>query len=296
VIKGLGLVLQRLLLVFEGPCLDNVSALWAAERAQGQAFRQPLHDWEGPARAAIGEGRAMRSLFDFSSIRWLCSLLAIGTSILLHQPAGHAQSSRAAKMGMPRPQPSRTLAMPPLSPNSFVNLALIPMLSARVMAQPMQAGRMSPYGSSGPYAGPGGYGGSQGYKQGYQGSAEVTTPAFQGYTADTQSSPEESSLVSLLTANGVPNDNGRLRWPLGLRILAAPETDELRERIDALFREAASQAAGGSVSQPLIEKMGQAVGKFRRLLLKDKTERLGMPLSVYNESERFLNQLDRAAQ
>lgn len=100
----------------------------------------------------------------------------------------------------------------------------------------------------------------------------------------------------LLTVSSVPNDNGRLRWPLGLRILAAPETDELREQIDALFREATSQAASGPVSSPLTQEMRQAVKKFRRLLLKDKAERLGMPLSLYNESERFLKQLEHAAQ
>jgi hypothetical protein len=78
--------------------------------------------------------------------------------------------------------------------------------------------------------------------------------------------------------------------------LAAPEADQLREQIDALFQEAASQTAGGPVSSPLIQEMSQAVKKFRRLLLKDKAERFGMPLTVYDESERFLNQLEHAAQ
>jgi hypothetical protein len=93
----------------------------------------------------------------------------------------------------------------------------------------------------------------------------------------------------------VPNDNGQLRWPLGLRNLAAPHTDELRGQIDALFEKAASQTADGPVSSPLIQEIGESVKEFRRLLLKDKAERFGMPLAVYNESERFLNQLEHAA-
>jgi hypothetical protein len=111
-----------------------------------------------------------------------------------------------------------------------------------------------------------------------------------------QTSPADKNLSSLLTASGVPNKQGRLLWPMGLRILAAPEAGEMRERIDALFQEAASQAAGGPVSSALIQETNQALEKFRKLLLKDKAERLGMPLAVYNESERFLNRLQNAAQ
>jgi hypothetical protein len=94
----------------------------------------------------------------------------------------------------------------------------------------------------------------------------------------------------------VRNHDGQLRWPLGLRILAARETDELREQIEAQFQEAASQARAGSVDSRLIQEMDEAVKKFRRLLLKDKAERFGMPLAVYSESEGFLNQLEHAAE
>jgi hypothetical protein len=50
------------------------------------------------------------------------------------------------------------------------------------------------------------------------------------------------------------------------------------------------------VSPALAEEARQAVTKLRRLLLKEKAERFRMPLAVYRESERFLNQLERAAQ
>jgi hypothetical protein len=114
--------------------------------------------------------------------------------------------------------------------------------------------------------------------------------------AKLQSSPEEVSMSRLLAASGVPNDKGQLRWPIGLAILAAPAAAELYDQIDALFQEAASQAASGAVHPALAEETHKAVKKLRRLLLKDKEERLGMPLAVYRESERFLNKLDRAVQ
>lgn len=238
----------------------------------------------------------MRSFLDFSPIRWLYPLLAIVALMVLDQAAGHAQGPRATRSGMSRPQTSGTLAMPPFSPNAAVHLGMIPMLSAYGMARPMQTGRMNPYGAGTSYGGSGGYGGSQGYMQGYPGSREGATAGSEGYTAEPQPDRQEKSWNRLLTASGVPNDNGQLRWPLGLRILAAPETDELRERISALFEEAGRQTPGGPVSSLLIQEMDESVKKFRKLLLKDKAERFGMPLTVYNESERFLNQLEHATQ
>jgi hypothetical protein len=117
----------------------------------------------------------------------------------------------------------------------------------------------------------------------------------QVFTADAQPSPGEKCMSSLLTASGVPNDKGQLRWPPRLAILPAPGVDELCEQIESLFAEAARQAAGGPVNAALGEEMPQAVKQLRRLLLKE-TERFGMPLAVYQESERFLDKLDRVEQ
>ena len=119
---------------------------------------------------------------------------------------------------------------------------------------------------------------------------------LQVYAAESQSSPGEKSTSSLLTASGVPNDKGQLRWPIGLAILAAPGADELCEQIDGLFEELARQAVGGAGNPALAEEVPPAVKDLRRLLLKEKAERFGMPLAVYQESERFLNKLDRAEQ
>jgi hypothetical protein len=142
--------------------------------------------------------------------------------------------------------------------------------------------------------GPGGYGIAPYDTQAYGPQGGSTDP--QTNSAEPQPSRVEKSTNRLLTASGVPNDKGQLRWPLGLAILAAPGADELCEQIDALFEEATRPEAGGSANPALAQEMRQAVKNLRRLLLKEKAERFRMPLAVYQESERFLSKLDRAEQ
>jgi hypothetical protein len=140
----------------------------------------------------------------------------------------------------------------------------------------------------------GGYGMAPYDTQAYGATGQSTAP--QENAAEPPPSPEKSSMSRLLTASGVPHDKGQLRWPIGLAILAAPGADELCEQIEALFEETARQAADGPGNPALAEEMRQAVKNLRRLLLKEKAERFRMPLAVYQESERFLNKLDRAEQ
>jgi plastocyanin len=189
--------------------------------------------------------------------------------------------------------------------------SLLPLLATAVtvgqaagqMPGPGQAGRPYPSAAGMPYAGsmsPGAYGGSYGSRQGngygsdYGYGAMGAGVASASYTMQPPPSPEERRMSRLLTASGVPNDDGRPRWPLGLRILAGPVTGELRDQIDALFQLAADQAAGGPVNAALARETGQAVKQLRGVLLRDKAERFGMPLAVYEDAERFLNRLDRA--
>jgi hypothetical protein len=212
--------------------------------------------------------------------------------VMLAVPAGApAQATmmgpRMGSPGMARPAGSAAVAQPS---------RMSPMMAPAM--QPMSAGGGRPSGM-----GYGSYGSGMGY--GSYGTAPYDTQAYgaaggssdaQMYGSEGQPSPGEKSTRSLLTASGVPNDKGQLRWPIGLAILAAPGADELCEQIDGPFAEAARQAAGGPVNAALAEEMRQAVNKLRRLLLKEKAERFGMPLAVYQESERFLDKLDRAEQ
>ena len=200
--------------------------------------------------------------------------------VLLAVPAGASAQARMKRgrmgsPGMARPAGSATMGQPS-------------------RGNPMMAPAMSAGGGRSSAMGYGSYGTTPYDMQAYGATGGSTDS--QGYASETQPSPGDKSTSSLLTASGVPNDKGQLRWPIGLAILAAPGVDELCEQIDALFAETARQAAGGPVNPAVTEEVRLAVKELRRLLLKEKTERFGMPSAVYQESERYLDRLDRAAE
>jgi hypothetical protein len=111
-------------------------------------------------------------------------------------------------------------------------------------------------------------------------------------------SPEEKAASEMLTASGVSNDNGRLRWPVGLKDLGGPEganqADELRGQLNALFQQAIEQKTKGSANSKLLQEISHAVKRFRSLLTRDREERGQLPEAVYDEADNFLNQLDHA--
>jgi hypothetical protein len=229
----------------------------------------------------------MNNLLRFSCIQALLSGL-----VMVAVPAGASAQSRF--MGPRMGSPGMAGFMGPRMGNPGMagrpGSAAMTGPSRSMMTPAMQP--MSPAG-----------GGTAAMSSGRYGMAPYDTQSYgaTGGSADPQANaaelqPSTVEKNSLLTASGVPNDRGQLRWPIGLAILAAPGADVLREQIDALFDEAARQVADGSVNPALAEEVRQAVKKLRRLLLKEKAERLGMPLAVYQESERFLNKLDRAQQ
>ena len=190
-------------------------------------------------------------------------------------------------------------------PASFTNSMLNPYRFPGG-TQPSAYGAMSPYaGYSGAMMGYGmGYG-MMGYGMGYgnysslqgnqQGYGNTTGGVMaQGYPVESQSNAQEQELSSVLQASGVPQDAGQIRWPVGLLALAAPDVDKLRAQIEGVFRQAASQASQGTVDAHLSHECVRAVAALRHALRKDQDERFAMPLSVYDESERFLNRLERA--
>jgi hypothetical protein len=134
--------------------------------------------------------------------------------------------------------------------------------------------------------------------------AGVSAPPVSGTTSSLYSnpslgspapSPEETAVSKALTASGVANDNGHLRWPLGLQILGGPDSghqaDELRGQLSALFQQAAQQAAKGPADPKLLQEITRVVGRLHNLLTRDRQERGGLPRAVYDEAEHFLNQL-----
>jgi hypothetical protein len=115
----------------------------------------------------------------------------------------------------------------------------------------------------------------------------------------TTSSPEQPTISKVPTASGVANNDGRLRWPLGLRTLGGPQAghqpDELRGRLERLFQQAAEQAPKGPADFKLLDAITRTVNRFRTLFIQEREERGGLAANGYDEADRFLNQLVKAA-
>jgi hypothetical protein len=142
-----------------------------------------------------------------------------------------------------------------------------------------------------------GYGGGMpGSSYGTQGGQYGDDPyGYGGYSgASSETSLGGSSVGRVLTAAGVPNDGGRLRWPLGLRVVAGPEAGELRRQIEALFQYGAEQTQAGPVSPHLVQELARSVGALRDLVRRDREERYSLALTTYEDAERFLEKLDHA--
>jgi hypothetical protein len=112
--------------------------------------------------------------------------------------------------------------------------------------------------------------------------------------AGSEAPSEEKSLSRVLTAAGVPNDGGRLRWPVALRVVGGPAGDELRQQIDALLQYGAEQTHAGPVSPHLVQELSHSVDALRQLLRRDRAERFSLALTSYDDGERFLARLDHA--
>ena len=54
--------------------------------------------------------------------------------------------------------------------------------------------------------------------------------------------------LAAVTLFGLPAENGRMQWPLGLRILPTDETKPLREQLELVLYFVATQAAEGKVN------------------------------------------------
>jgi plastocyanin len=139
--------------------------------------------------------------------------------------------------------------------------------------------------------------GMQGSTGGMSGSGGTAPTGSAGYGTEELQSPSKAEDPSrLLKAIGLPTEDGHLRWPLPLRVMASPATEErqLREQIDALFEEVASEAARGEVKPFLLDEMHDAVKEFRALVFRDRPDRLVFSQAEWQDSDRFLHKLDHA--
>jgi hypothetical protein len=227
--------------------------------------------------------------------RWL--LLAWGA---VAASALAPQLAVAQRMSRPTLPATGNMSRPFLNPNAAFmgSFSGFRSPSFGMMAYPgMSSGSSYGAGSRGYSSGMGGNGGgmsasSYGAQGGMYGAGAPANAANLGARSETPS--EGKSLTQVLTAAGVPNDGGRLQWPLGLRVVGGRAGAELRQQIDSLFQYGAEQTQAGPVSPHRVQELGRSVGALRKLLLRDREDRFSLALTTYEDAERFLADLDHA--
>src|SRR5262249_33914574 len=112
-----------------------------------------------------------------------------------------------------------------------------------------------------------------------------------GGTGNGQRGTGRTVPIAPATLFGLPSENGRVAWPLGLRILPpANETKALREQLELVLYFVATQAAEGQVNRTFIDFGLQAVRDLRQLLRPHKG---AMVTFTYTEAMRFLDRAER---
>jgi hypothetical protein len=101
---------------------------------------------------------------------------------------------------------------------------------------------------------------------------------------------DQTAPIAAATLFGLPAENGRLQWPLGLRILPTNETKALREQLDIVLYIVATQAAEGKVNSLLIDFGLQTVRELRQLLRPRESAMSGV---TFTEAMRFLDRAER---
>ena len=212
--------------------------------------------------------------------------LRSGTSLSSQASAGGSRQHHMAAY--------RVHAVSPSVPRYFAGVTAM-----GFWGYPRYGSGYNPYGQSSyryDYSGYGGSG-SSGYSAGYggTGSAAMSTaspaPAESG---DGTASQTESVSINLLAAFGLPNENGRLLWPLGLRVLApAAETDPLRAQVDALAVLIAGQATQyGRADAALVHELNRAVDRLETRLAARSAD---FAEATAAEARRFLQNLRHTA-
>jgi hypothetical protein len=210
------------------------------------------------------------------------------------------QLAAAQSMARPIMPAAGSMSRPMINPNAAMMGSMNGFSSPSfgMMAFPgMSAASSFPTASRGYSSGMGGYGGGMsGSSYGDQGGTYGTGyPESGGDSgARAEMSSEDKSLSRVLTATGVPNDGGRLLWPVGLRVLRGGATDEMRRQIEALLQLEAVQTHTGPVNRQLAKELAESIDVLRTVLLRDRQERFSLPLTLYEDAESFLVRLDHA--
>jgi hypothetical protein len=137
-----------------------------------------------------------------------------------------------------------------------------------------------------PYPGVPAYGGAQGVNPyaptGGAGSAPATQAAPQ---------PEYATPATLLTAYGVPVENGHVQWPMAFRLMNSREVEEMQQPVESLLLLTAVAEMKGQKATAFVEDVEKAVAKLRRWL-RERGD--GMAVATLRDGNAFLRSLERA--
>jgi hypothetical protein len=152
-------------------------------------------------------------------------------------------------------------------------------------AAPGNYNMMATYGS---YPSMSGYGG--GYNQ--LTSVPQAMPAYENNNANGPLGANAAEASRMLTAAGLPNDQGHMTWPVGLQVLfPITENADLINQLEARFQTAAVQKTTGAVDEELLKGARQDIAKFRQKLHGRQPY---MAIPTYQEADRFLKTMDTA--
>jgi hypothetical protein len=142
----------------------------------------------------------------------------------------------------------------------------------------------------GSYGGGGSYGGAGDYSGQDYGNGGKKQKSDYGQVAKRDATKDASS--KLLTALSVPNEDGKLSWPLGLRVLTPQsKCEELQDRIETLLLTAANQQDNGKVNTNLLDEAAGAVEGLAGML---KARQSNMMPDTYSAADQYLGKLRHA--
>jgi hypothetical protein len=155
----------------------------------------------------------------------------------------------------------------------------------------------STYASAG-YAG-GSYGGGGGYGSApsYGGAGYGSVPTYNPYSAYADMTPaaapdaKNNNSIPTLTAFAIPNEGGRVTWPLAFRLMNPDQKKDLLDKLEAQLQIVATQAAGGKANPLMLDQAAQTVEKLHQWL---RTRRDQIAAGTHRDGEAFLRKLETA--
>jgi hypothetical protein len=137
-----------------------------------------------------------------------------------------------------------------------------------------------------PYPGVPAYGSASGVNP-------YTQPGGAGSAPATQAAPQTEYVTpaTLLTAYGVPVENGHVQWPLAFRLMSLRDAEQVQQPLESLLLLAAAAEMKGQKAAPFVEDAEKAVAKLRHWL-RERGD--GMAIATLRDGSAFLRSLERA--